>query len=635
MLGARTLAFGVLALGLAACQEKVPAVGVGAMRIVPQIDSFFVGRTAASNTFSITLLDAVGNEISDGRPITYTSSATDVFTVEAKTGIITGKSLGNGFLRASTGGRFIEAGIKIINSVANIQLLPGDFGFNVGTTRQLIPNLYAADGSTISNRLVVFSSSNSSIVSINQSGTVTAVAEGVASITASVEGKSATISATVSKEPVVSVRLTPPVQQLMRVGGQLQVTALALNNLGQAIPGRPVSWSSANPAVATVSSTGVVSALSSGQTSITAEIEGKVSSLSITVTEIPPISVSISPDTFQLASGVNRQIIPVVIDSTGRVVQTLNNRLVVWQSSNPAVAGVTASGVVTGLSAGSARINVTVDGLRSNDIVAVVSQQVASISLTPFLAQILRVGGTLQMSAVPKDNNGQTITGKTVNWFSGNPTIASVSPSGLVTAVAVGSTNITAEVDGRTQALAFTVTLVPIGSVTFTPSSETLVVGDVKQINAVVKDTAGRVLTTLVGRSVTTQTTNSPVASITTQGVVNAVAQGVAVLVFTVDGVASNDLTITVAQVATVTVSSAAGSVMSGATLQMTAVLKDLLGNVLTTSRPIAWSSNSPGIVTISPAGIVTAGTVTVSTPVIISAQINGVIGQKSINVVP
>ena len=446
------------------------------------------------------------------------------------------------------------------------------------------------------------------------------------------EGKSASITGTVAKETVASVRLSPALAPVQRVGGQLQITALALNNLGQPLPGRVASWISSNPTVASVSTSGVVSALAVGSATITAEIEGRTANLQLNVTEIPPISVTISPDTFQLASGTTRQIIPVVIDSTGRVAQNLNSRQVVWQSSNLAVANVSLTGVVTGTGAGSARLSVTVDGIRSNEIVVQVSQTVASVTLSPSATQILRVGGTVQVTATPKDNQGVVIVGRTVIWTSNNPTIASVSSSGLVTAIAVGGTSITADIDGVSRSLNVTVTLVPIGSVTYTPSRDTLVAGDVMQYNAVVKDTAGRTLTTLVGRSLSTQSNNTPVATLTTVGVVNAIAQGVAVLVLTVDGVASNDLTITVAQVASVTVTPSPGTVSVGATLQLTAVLKDIQGNVLTTSRAITWSTNSPNFALVSPAGIVTGVAAGQAT---ITAQINGVIGQSIVTVVP
>jgi len=286
--------------------------------------------------------------------------------------------------------------------------------------------------------------------------------------------------------------------------------------------------------------------------------------------------------------------------------------------------------VVTGTGAGSARLSVTVDGLRSNEIVVQVSQSVTSVTLSPSSTQILRIGGTVQVTATPRDNQGQIVPGKTVSWTSNNPTIASVSNNGFVTALAVGSTSITADVDGVSRSLNVTVTLVPIGTVTYTPSSDTLVAGDVKQYNAVVKDTAGRTLTTLAGRNVSTQSNNTPVATLTSLGVVNAVAQGVAVLVLTVDGVASNDLTITVAQVASVTVTPNPGSVTVGATLQLTAVLRDIAGNVLTTSRAISWSTNSSNVALVSPAGIVTGVTTGQAT---ITAQINGVIGQAIVNV--
>lgn len=626
--------FAVLLGGVAgACTEPVPAAAISSLRIAPTSDSFYVGRATTGNPFAVTLLDARNAEINDGRPITYTSSQPATFEVDAKTGVITPKTTGAGFFRATVSGRFIEAAVKIIAPVDRVQLNTGDFTIVTGSTRQLVPNLVAVDGSSLSGRAVTYSSSAPTIASVSTAGLITAVNEGTATITVTSETKVAQVVVTVQREAVASVRLTPQVTQLMRVGGQLQVTAQPLNAAGQPLTGRTVDWSTSNPAVLTVTQAGVVSAVGVGNATITALSETRVATLGVTVTEIPPRSVTLEPETFTLATNLTRQLAPTVIDSAGNLVTSLNNRSVIWQSSSSIVASVSATGVVAGTGAGTARISVTVDGVRSNDAVVTVSPQVASVVLTPFTPQLLRIGTTVQLTAQARDNANQPIAGKTANWSSNNPTVASVSPAGLVTGVATGSTTITAEIDGRTASLQVTVTLVPVGSVTFAVTTDTLVENDVRQYNPVVRDTSGKVINSLIGRQVIFTSNNLPIATVSNQGVVNANAQGVASIVATIDGVESNTLTIRVARVITVQVTPASATVKVGATQALTVVLKDIAGNTLTTSRPIAYGSAASGIASISQAGIVTG--VAPGGPINVSAQINGVAGTSSITVVP
>ena len=591
---------------LASCTEPKPAVVLGSLRILPPIDSFYVGQTTASVPFTVTLFDGNGVEIKDGRAITYTSTAPTVFTVDAKTGQIAGKAVGSGIFRATVSSKFIEATVKILAPVAVVQLNTNDFTLNSGQTRQLVPTLVAGDGSSISGRAVSYSSSNTTVASVSTAGLVTAIAEGTATITATCEGKTASVVVTVAREVVANVTLPPPVAQILRVGGQLQVTATPRNTLNQPLTGRVITWFSSNPTVATVNAQGVVTALAVGAATITAECETRTAALGVTVTEVPVKSVAVDPDAFTVGTGLTRQLTTTVIDSAGRQVTSLTNRQVVWQSSSSIVASVGTTGVVTGIGAGTARISVTIDGVKSNDAVVTVVPAVASVRISPINPQLLRVGTTVQATAQALDNQNQVIPGKTINWLTNNSTVATVSQTGLVTGVGVGATTITAEVDGRSAALSVTVTLVPVGSVTFSPSNDTLVVGDQKQYNPVVRDTAGTLITSLLPRTVQYVSSNSLVLTTSAQAagvLVNAGASdGQGTVTAFVDNVQSTPLLgITVSSVATISISPSSPTVSVGNTTTLTATIKDGAGNVLKLNRPIvSWSSSAPGIASVS-----------------------------------
>lgn len=622
----RLLGLGAVALALiaGACTESLPPATIASLRISPLADSFYTGQTSAAPAFQVQMLDAKGNTIADSRKISYSSTNTPVFTVDANTGAITGVSSGGGLYRATVGGKTIEATVRIIVPVARIQLITQNQTLQVGTTLQLQYNLLDSGNGTISGRTVGFTSTNPGIISVSGSGLVSAVAVGTATVTLVTENKTATVTFTVEQQPVASIRLTPAIPQLMRVGGQLQVSAQPLNAAGQNLTGRVVNWSSSNPTAATISLAGVVTALSSGTTTITAESEGRTASLPVTITEVPPKTITLSPSTFDLATGVTRQIIPVIVDSLGQNVTSLANRNVLWLSTNVAVANVSTSGVVTGVAAGTAKIRLTVDGVTSNDVTVNVSQQVASIRITPFLNQTMRVGATLQMTGTPLDNNSQPIAGKAVNWFTSNSSAATVSTSGLVTAVSPGQTTITAEADGKTASITVNVTLVPVGSVVLSPTHDTLVVGDSRQYTPVVRDTANRVITNLTGRTVNWQSSNVLNATVNGQGVVTAQAPGSSIINVTIDGVSSNDLTLQSSQVASLTISPSPATVQVGKTLQLTVVLRDAAGNVLTTTRPFTtFQSSNNAVATVSSTGIVSG--LSIGGPVTITLGINGV----------
>ena len=182
-------------MAVAACTEQVPPAPIASLRIQPLLDSFYLGRSTASVPFTVTVLNAQGGQI-DGRRVTFSSSNPELFSVDASSGVLTGKALGSGFFRATVEGRFVEAGVRIIAPVDRIQLNTSDFPLTVGATRQLVPVLIAADGQTISGRALTFSSSSPQTVSVSVGGLVTAVSQGVAIITVTSEGKTASVAVT-------------------------------------------------------------------------------------------------------------------------------------------------------------------------------------------------------------------------------------------------------------------------------------------------------------------------------------------------------------------------------------------------------------------------------------------------------
>lgn len=122
-----------------------------------------------------------------------------------------------------------------------------------------------------------------------------------------------------------------------------------------------VNWTSSNTSVATVSATGVVTGVTFGTALITATtVEGGFSASSTITVGVPVTGVTVDPATHSMGVGATVTLTETIVPATA------TNKAVTWSSSNTAVATVSSTGVVTGVSAGTATITVTTaDGAKT------------------------------------------------------------------------------------------------------------------------------------------------------------------------------------------------------------------------------------------------------------------------------
>ena len=239
---------------------------------------------------------------------------------------------------------------------------------------------------------------------------------------------------------------------------------------------------------------------------------------------------------------------------------------------------------------------------------------VATVTVSPAMASV-PVGRTVQLSATPKDDSGNPLSGRTVTWASSDTTIAKVNGNGLVTGKAAGSATITAMSEGKSGTSAITVINVPVASVTVTPSSASGQVGQTVQLTATPRDASGNPLS---GRAVTWSSSDTTVATVSRTGFVTAKGAGTATITATSEG-KSGTATITVTSapvpVASVTVTPSSASVPVGQTVQLSATPKDANGSPLS-GRVVTWASDDTTIARVSGSGLVTgrgAGSATIT----------------------
>jgi uncharacterized protein YjdB/alpha-tubulin suppressor-like RCC1 family protein len=318
--------------------------------------------------------------------------------------------------------------------VSSVTLDVSALALNPGQTSTLHAILKDAAGTTLADRSVTWSTSNAAVATVDANGTVRAVSVGSAQITASSETRSASTEVAVSTVvvPVASVLVTPPSASIA-IGASQQLLAATRDASGNTLSGHTITWSSLTPAIATVNGSGLVTAIAAGTVTIQATSDGINGTATITISA-PVASISVTPANPALVIGATQQLTATIKDAQGNV---LSGRNLVWSSLSAGVATVNATGLVTAVATGSTTIRAASEGINA-DVLVTVTTLAASVAVTPS-TRTLAVGQTLQLAAVATDAQGRTLAGHAIAWTSLTPAVATVTSSGLVTAIGSGT----------------------------------------------------------------------------------------------------------------------------------------------------------------------------------------------------
>ncbi|HEY9384374.1 MAG TPA: Ig-like domain-containing protein [Gemmatimonadales bacterium] len=260
---------------------------------------------------------------------------------------------------------------------------------------------------------------------------------------------------TPSSGSVSSITVQQPAA--VRVGGTVPVHATLYDAGNLVLSGKPVTWTSSNPAIATVSGNtddGSITGVSVGTTTVTASSGGKSGSVQVTVSNVPVATVTVS-GAASIALNATTQLTATPKDDAGNV---LTGRPVSWSSSDPSVASVNQTGLVTAnLVGGPVTISATIEFVTGTAQLSVTGPPIATITVSG--TATLPVGVSTTFQAVLKDAGGNVLSGRQVTWSSSNSAIASVDNFGGVTGVAVGGPiTITASSEGKSGSASVTIT---------------------------------------------------------------------------------------------------------------------------------------------------------------------------------
>ena len=394
-----------------------------------------------------------------GTTVTWNSSTASVATV-GQSGLVTAVGNGTAVIAARVNqgsGATGTAIVTVTQSIVSVEVSPSTAELTaLGATVQLTAGAFDENGHAVAGAEFSWESSGVAIATVDASGLVTAVAEGVATITANAGASSGAAMVTVT-ETVASVEVSPSAATV-GLGGTLQLTAEAIDASGQTMADAEFSWESSDAAIATVDASGLVTGVAVGVATITANSGAASGTATIRVISVtgPVVSVEVSPSAETIGLGGTLQLTAAGFNESGNAVAGAEFS---WESSDAAIATVDASGLVTGVAEGVAMITASSGGTSATATITVISVtgRVASVLVAPPEATITALGDTLRLAALGFDENGHAVAGAVFSWMSGDRSVATVDERGLVTAVAEGTATITANVEASSGSAEITV----------------------------------------------------------------------------------------------------------------------------------------------------------------------------------
>jgi len=504
-------------------------------------------------------------------------------------------------------------------NVAEVQVAPPTLTIRVGERSGLLATAFDRIGNVIPTVRIIWSSNNVNVAKVDNNGTITGVANGVAIIEARVGARRGQAAVQVTggaaapppappgppaapppaappgpdpflgqppgSGPAAALRLEPGVVYLLP-SENTRVSPRALREDGSPAAPVLVTWTSLRPDVASVDQSGNVVALSPGQGTIQATGTGGL-------TATAPVVVQQAE--FSVREGTSLMLSPGELDTLHVMVATQSNRTVnplvlQWASSDQSVARISLAGVVTAVGPGKAIL--TVAGLlQSKSIEVSVHQVVTKLSVVPRLADEVQVPltGTAKFEAQALTAENAPVPEAPLRWSVADPAIASFDvQTRLLTGRAVGKTQLTVRGPGTGLVVTWNVSVIA-GSVKFTQPRVGIGLNQRHTLRANYADEQGKVLGP--ASNLTWSSDNAQIAAVAEDGTVSGAGYGHAKVTATAPG--GKTATADIYVVGEIVVASSRGFPNTPGKFQLYAVERSNLAQ-LTKLTPDTTSASDP-----------------------------------------
>lgn len=488
------------------------------------------------------LVSTVLPENAENKQVVWESSDPKIVSVNSVTGYITGVKEGSATITVKT--LINDISTDCIVNVSGKNILVSKIFLNekrislaVGYTHSLT---YQITPKNATENDLIFTSSDSSVATVNQSGVIQGLKEGNAIITVSSSNglaKDTTYvsvykkgaSTVVDGEPIKTDNypksLTVSPQSLnLKLGGSSQLIASVLPEKSN----NQISWSSTNSRVATVDSNGLVSAVGMGSATIIARTINDITyNVNVLVGNYSKElrSILVTTNYISLSVSNSKQLAVAFTPSDA------SNKNVFWTSSNPSVATVDKYGVVKAISPGSTIIKATSEDGGYTDTATIEVVNYDNIIEEKSIAfdsssYTVGIGSTKSLIPIITPSNA---TFKSVRFESSNPSIATVDENGVVRGLKEGTVSITATTN-RNRLKATTTIIVKYINATSVKVNTT-------NVNLGKNETFTLVATVLpsdaTNKKVSYSVSNSNIATIDANGIITGKNTGTATITIT------------------------------------------------------------------------------------------------------
>ena len=254
-----------------------------------------------------------------------------------------------------------------VSAIALDTSLSGGISLVVGQTADIAGKVTVRPENA-TDKTETYESSDPETVSVDDAGVVKAVKPGLAMVTISVGGKHSHFEVEVREQRISVESVTLPAELAdgvtLKLGATLDIAGKATITPSNATD-KTESYNSSNPMIASVTEEGIVSAIAVGEATITISVDGQSAQFTLTVEKIAVESVTLPEE---LAKGVTLNK-GETLDIAGKATvkpENASDRTESYDSSDKAVATVSAEGLVTALAVGTTTISVTIDGVSAS-----------------------------------------------------------------------------------------------------------------------------------------------------------------------------------------------------------------------------------------------------------------------------
>lgn len=511
-------------------EPLIPVTGV----VINESSDNIVLVKGESKTFTATVNPSDATD----KTITWSVSDDTILSVD-QNGKVTALAGGSAKVVVTTkdGGKKAECSITVIVPVESVEITSAPEGLKMteGDTFTFTAVMKPEDAT---DKNFEWSSSNPSVLTIDQEGKAVAVKAGKAVVSIKTSDGKLSDSREITVEELVVVIPVSSVEfdyDFVEVNPGAEV-ALSVIVLPENATDKSLVWTSSDETVATVKD-GVVKGIKSGQAEITVKtVDGGFTDKCTVNIAVHIQEVQLDNTSLELEVGQQLVLTPVFIPADA------TNKSVIWKTSDSNVADVS-EGVVTAKNVGDAVITVeTVSGHLTATCAVKVKPKyypVVSIKISEYKTNIL-LGETYKFAATL---NPSFATDPTYTWSSTNTEVLTVDQDGVVTAVNLGTADIVVtSTDGnKTDKCTVTVDPVPVESVEIVEHVTVLTEGETHQFTATVAPSNA------TDPSYTWSSSNPEVLTVDKNGMVTAVKPGTAdIVVTTTDGKKTDKCTVTV-----------------------------------------------------------------------------------------